>query len=214
MIWLEAHGLAGIRSLNSVLERLLAKSHSPTEIVSGQSDHFEINAGGQTLFAIAPIAIDLGISMLSRSTPFRISIENATNPLALIPGVHRACRLSVSMAAWWRDSEEPTLHLVQGGANGEYPHYQRFVLGDDTTHTHGLVTIICSSEAEGPEDLVPVTASFERIDCVASSEFIERHARILKTGIEIDTDSFDNLCEVANRVLAESTGTSRSGAGE
>jgi hypothetical protein len=214
VVWLEAHGFAGIRSLESVLERLLAKSHVPTEIVSGEFDHFEINAGGQTLFAIAPVAVDLGISMLSRSTLFRISIENAANPLALIPGVHRACRLSASMAAWWRDSEESILHLVQGGANGEYPQYQRFKLGDDAIHSRAHVTVICSSDAEGLGDLLPDTASFERIECVTANEFAERHARTLESGIEIETSSFDNLCEVANRVLVESTDTSRSGAGE
>lgn len=214
VVWLESHGFAGISSLESVLECLLAKSHVPTEIVSGESDHFKINAGGQTLFAIAPVAIDLGISMLARSTSFRISIENATNPLALIPGIHRVCVLSPSMAAWWRAPEEPILHLVQSGAIGEYPQYQRFKLGDDAIHSGDHVTVICSSDAEGFGDLLPDTTSFECIDCVIASEFAERHARTLAAGIEVETSSFEKLCEVADRVLVESTDISRSGAGE
>ena len=182
--------------------------------MSGESDNFKINAGGQTLFAIAPVAIDLGISMLARSTSFRISIENATNPLALIPGIHRVCVLSPSMAAWWREPEEPILHLVQSGAIGEYPQYQRFKLGDDAIDSGDHVTVICSSDAEGFGDLLPDTTSFERIDCVIASEFAERHARTLAAGIEVEASSFEKLCEVADRVLVESTDISRSGAGE
>jgi len=214
VVWLEVHGFAGISSLESVIEGLLAKSHVPTEIVSGEADNFEINAGGQTLFAIAPVAIDLGISMLSRSSPFRISIENATNPLALIPGIHRVCSLSASIVAWWRDTEGSIFHVVQSGASGEYPQYQRFKLDGDSTHARAHVTVVCSSEAEDLGELLPDTASLECIESVTASEFIERHAQVLAAGIEIDASSFNSLCEIADQVLVESTDTSRSGAGE
>lgn len=212
--WLEAHGFAGIRSLEAVLERLLAKNHVPTEIVSSESDHFAINAGGQTLFAIAPVAVDLGVSMLSRSTPFRITITNAVNPLAMIPGVHRARRYPGSIAAWWRAVDEPMLHLVHGGENCVYPEYQRFQLSDDDSQSAANVTLICSSESQDLRERLPDTTSLARIDCMTASAFAERHAQILDAGIEVDKSSFEKLCEVADRVLVESTDTSRSGAGE
>lgn len=212
--WLEAHGIAGIRSLEAVLDRLLAKNHVPTEIVSSEPDHFTINAGGQTLFAIGPVAVDLGASMLSRSSPFRITITNAVNPSAMVAGIHRGRRYPGSMAAWWRSTDEPILHLVRGGANCEYPEYQRFQLSADEEYLPGSVTLVCSTVFSELNDHIPDTAALDCLETIGTTEFANRYAQILDSGIEVDEGSFNSLCEVADRVLVESTDTSRSGAGE
>jgi len=193
ILWLETHGFSAIDSLEVVFPQFLAKNHVPTKIVSSEPEHFTINAGGQSLFAIASVAVDLGASMLSRSNPFRITITHARNPMAMIPAIHRGRRYPGSIAAWWRSEDGLILNLVQGGTGYDYPEFQCYEVSDDDCSSQNIVDIVCCTGMQKISDLAPDTSTLIGLEALGQAGFAERHNQSLDAGIQVDTESLAKL---------------------
>lgn len=211
---MDAHGLPGTGSIESTLTPMQKNGRSGLHIVSNESNGAVIDAGGQSLFAVAEAAIDLCVSLASKSAPGRVTIANGQNAIAVLSGIYRCSRMQNSLAAWWLDDDDSICHVVCASKADRYPEYKRFQLNENSDVAANSVEIICALDEQELTAYLPDTTSWETVESIDPEDFVARRRLYVDTGIEIDEIIYQQLCEIADRVLVESTDQSRSGAGE
>ena len=208
IVWLEMRGLPGLESVIDCLPELHACELRRAEPTANETLIKEYDAGNNSLLTTANSVVDAAIAGATNAATFHATVHNCTQQFAIVPELCRYSREGHAALAWWRD-EAADVHVVMSTASTPNPDYWQ--LPGETAKQLDQRTLMleCSTDAELLRANIP-----EARATISSGDFAERHEFCLLNGIEIDAQHYRLCCEVADKILVESTDASRDGAGE
>jgi len=209
IVWLEMRGLPGMASMMGCLPKLHACEIHRVPAAGNEAIVKDYDAGGNSLITTACSMVDAALAAATTSNSFHATVHSCTQQLAIIPELCRYGRQGYSAMAWWRDETDGRVHVAMSTAANANPDYWQLP-GEmaEQVSSHTLM-LECSTDPDSLHANVPdVSPTF------SATQFAEQHQSCLLNGIEIDAEHYRLCCELADKILVESTDVSRGGAGE
>jgi len=230
VVWLESHGLNGLAEVQQGLPYLNQRPHQYTSMqpVTGDDRWVSIDAKGESVLSCAGHAIDLAYTQACETTLGLVQLQHAHNRKLVIERlVNCGRRDDIGCIAFWCNGHGAvTEHVVnmvpvkRDQANGindkQYPQYRYYhIAGDALKYDQQSLYIMCSSDIELLNGQLKqyrhTVIGNETV--ISPQQFILAYAQSLEQGIMVNDTLLDNIHQLTQRILVESTAQSRSGAG-
>ncbi|WP_352284121.1 DUF3726 domain-containing protein [Pseudoalteromonas sp. Q18-MNA-CIBAN-0097] len=211
VLWLEKHGLNGLKELRQALPYLCDDADKPlSNVIYEDSTSAIIDAHNRSALNCIAAAVDLAHAKALETGIATVTVHNCHNRMFVLKALTDRGRRGISTAAYWKNgSDIITEHTAAILSGRRYPSYSSGVTNLITTgDDKQALTIICSSR-------VDLTTSLQSDDShMISAEKIEKNKNhSVNHGIEIDEDIWLKINYLGAGVLVENTDRSRLDAG-
>ncbi|ALS32476.1 MULTISPECIES: DUF3726 domain-containing protein [Pseudoalteromonas] len=211
VLWLEKHGLNGLKELRQALPYLCDDADKPlSNVIYEDSTSAIIDAHNRSALNCIAAAVDLAHAKALETGIATVTVHNCHNRMFVLKALTDRGRRGISTAAYWKNgSDIITEHTAAILSGRRYPSYSSGVTNLITTDDDKqALTIICSSR-------VDLTTSLQSDDShMISAEKIEKNKNhSVNHGIEIDEDIWLKINYLGAGVLVENTDRSRLDAG-
>lgn len=216
ILWLEKHGLNGLKELKRALPYITEDNTKPLNSVvfEGRTSAIIDSHNRSALNCIAA-AVDLAHAKALESGIATVTVHHCHNRIFSLKALTDCGRRGISVAAYWQNgSTTVTEHTAAIKAGHRYPSYSEAVTSLQTQETDPqTLTIICSSR-------VDLTSSLQASQGNRSVRYVDAEQVALNKdyavehGIEIDEPLWADINRLGAHVLVSASEQSRQGAGE
>lgn len=215
VLWLEKHGLDGLKELGPALEYLASDGDKPLSTVTYEdSTSAIIDSHGRSSLNCIAASIDLAHAKALESGIATVTVHNCHNRKFIMKALTDCGRRGISVVAYWRNGERSvTEHTVAIKAGARYPSYSTALTNlQATEEDQQALTIICSSR-------VDLTSSLQRsygnrkVSEISAERVEENRVETIDFGINIDEALWAEINRIGAGILVESTELSKQGAG-
>ncbi|QIT56060.1 DUF3726 domain-containing protein [Aquisalimonas sp. 2447] len=217
VLWLESHGLEGLRELHKALDFLPDERARPLTTLHRGPGLYVMDADGASALCRGSVAVDAGIAMSERHPMATVRMEGCHNRIFILADLARASRRGVSALAVWRNDhgDHPLAYTVAQRAGDALPTLR--VYWDDSPagpRQDQGITLAFSRDFDLLPQLHP-DVDGARIHYSAVPEDLALCSQErMATQIAVDEALWQQLKSLAARILVEATQASRRGAGE
>lgn len=211
VLWLEKHGLNGLRELKRALPYIAEDKNKPlSNVVYEDSTSATIDAHHRSALNCIPAAVDLAHAKALESGIATVTVHNCHNRIFILKALTDRGRSGISTAAYWQNGTDVvTEHTTSILSGKRYPSYSEAVtnLASNEQEKHAL-TIICSSRVDLTSSLQNLKGDF------TSARKVERNKKhTVEYGIEIDPALWAEINIIGEGVLVKNTEQSKKDAG-
>lgn len=214
--WMEAHGLDGIGALKKGLDFVLNEEKTqPPELIYQDADLCVVDAQHKSVLGNANLAVELGYTKCCARGLSVTKIRHCHNRILIIGYLSRIARRNTSITAFWRNSHEPLTEVLVSFKAGENEPdicmYSLPSVPEDTEANDGI-TLVMVNHVNLLPDLQP-DPSLDNLLQQNQHTIANWHEHSLAEGIEIETEVWQRLKDLAIKILVEASDDSRQGAG-
>lgn len=210
VLWLEKHGLNGLKELKSTLPYVGEDLHkSLSNVIYEDGTSATIDAHGRSALNCIASAVDLAHAKALVSGIATVTVHNCHNRMFVLKALTDRGRSGISAAAYWKNgSSKVTEHAAAIKSGHRYPSYSESVVKTVVNDDKQALTIICSSR-------VDLSLSLQSQDStIITPEQVERNKNdCVEHGITIDEEIWQEINNIGAGVLVENTERSRADAG-
>ena len=210
VLWLEKHGLHGLRELKNTLPYVGEDLHkSLSNVIYEDSTSATIDAHGRSSLNCIASAVDLAHAKALESGIATVTVHNCHNRMFVLKALTDRGRSGISAAAYWKNgSDNITEHAAAIKSGHRYPSYSESSVQTVGNGDKQALTIICSSR-------VDVGLSLQDQDSTIISPLqVERNKNhCVEHGITICEKLWEDINVIGQGVLVENTERSRADAG-
>ncbi len=215
ILWLEKHGLDGLRHLQRALPHIDEDGDKPlSSVVYEDSTSAIIDSHGRSALNCIAASVDLAHAKALENGIATVTVHNCHNRMFILKALTDRGRCGISVAAYWQNGNATvTEHTAAIKAGERYPSYSEAVTslaanGDDQQ----ALTIICSSRVDLTTSLQQSSGN-RNVRYISAAQVAENKQRSVEQGIEIDAGLWAEINRIGEGVLVENTEQSRQGAG-
>ena len=215
ILWLEKHGLNGLKELERALPFITADKEKPlSEVVYEDSTSAIIDSKDRSALNCIAASVDLAHAKALESGIATVTVHNCHNRMFILKALTDCGRRGISVAAYWRNgSETVTEHTVAIKAGERYPSYSEAVTTLPVTdEDKQALTIICSSRVDLTTSLQNSRGNHQ-VKYISSEQIQRNKEQSIDFGIEIGDELWQKINEIGAKVLVENSDRSRQGAG-
>lgn len=218
VVWLEQCGLQGIAHLARCINSLQQSGQPEPQLTDVAPDQMSLDLGGNSALAWGNTAVELLFNGASQAGFATINLEHCRHRIFILQPLAEFASRGINCLAHWQQPGDPVMEtFAMFEAGGHYPAYQTWqASASPTMGRDQRLLLMCS---EGAEPLLDYQAE-QRERGVSTLRRIEADAlrdqrkNSVNCGMEVDSDFWETLCLLGERVLVESSDFSRSrGAG-
>lgn len=214
--WMEAHGLGGVAALKKGLDYLLTEDPNETPTLVYQDADFSVlDAHNHSILGNASLALELGYARARARGLSITKIRHCHNRVLVIGYLSRLARRGMNVTAFWRNSHEPLIEQVVGFKAGhpvpEICVYSLEEVPEDTERNDGITLMMANHV-----DLLPSLRSdyaLTNLMWQTEGDLERQRDQALVEGLEVESELWQTLKSLADRLLVEASAGSRSGAG-
>lgn len=214
--WMEAHGLGGVAALKKGLDYLLTEDPNETPTLVYQDADFSVlDAHNHSILGNASLAVELGYARARARGLSITKIRHCHNRVLVIGYLSRLARRGMNVTAFWRNSHEPLIEQVVGFKAGhpvpEICVYSLEEVPEDTERNDGITLMMANHV-----DLLPSLRSdyaLTNLMWQTEGDLERQRDQALVEGLEVESELWQTLKSLADRLLVEASAGSRSGAG-
>jgi len=217
VLWLEKHGLNGLLELKAAMPYINSDSGKPlSTVIYEDSSSAIIDSQGRSALNCVAAAVDLAHAKALESGIATITVRNCHNRKFVLKAITDCGRRGISAVAYWQNgSSSISEHTAAIKAGERYPAYSEATTAlapnpDDDEHQS--LTIICSSRIDLSSSLQHSKGN-RHAQSVDSRQIELNKEHAVDMGFDVDEALWNEINEVGNRVLVESSEQSRMGAG-
>tara|TARA_R110000744_G_scaffold2188_10_gene8643 strand:+ start:5992 stop:6729 length:738 start_codon:yes stop_codon:yes gene_type:complete len=211
VLWLEKHGLNGLKELKQALPYIYEDRNKPlSNVIYEDSTSATIDAHNRSALNCIAAAVDLAHAKALESGIATVTVHNCHNRMFVLKALTDRGRSGISAAAYWQNgSKKVTEHTAAIGSGKRYPSYSEGITNlTNSQNDKQALTIICSSRVDITSSLQSSASRF------ISSEQIEKNKQhTVEHGIEIEPEVWAEVNRIAAGVLVENTAASKKDAG-
>ncbi|MFQ3327811.1 MAG: LDH2 family malate/lactate/ureidoglycolate dehydrogenase [Parasphingorhabdus sp.] len=211
VVWLETHGLDGFDRLQAALAYLNTTGPTHAELIEEGTNYLFLDGNDSSILLCGSEAIDLLSAQIMEGSAARLQLNNCYNRTFILQRLVKAAQRNLAFIAYWR--QDDCCIKVSIAAGADLPEHQTFSMAEDIDPQS--LTVFAGT------DLVVVEQQFS--EQIAIGELIETYSSAgmsicyqdsVEQGIEIDEVLWSTLEGLVERILVESTESSRAGAGD
>ncbi|MEH6358504.1 MAG: DUF3726 domain-containing protein [Pseudomonadales bacterium] len=217
LIWMEMHGLQGLRELSRGLPYLCKEECTPAGITYEDGNVAVVDTHGNGGLAYVELATGLAYSNALKSGFSYVRMDHCHNRKMIIKSMVNYARRGMNCLAFWRNGSDPMVeYVVSIAAYAQYPDYLEYSASQleklDDKHS---VSILCSQNFQMLQAFASGVLSEDKasVTTISSEQMAANHSQALEQGIEIEPELWEELNSLTERILVESTDASRAGAG-
>lgn len=211
VLWLEKHGLHGLRELSLALPYIDADRDKPlSKVIYEDSTSAIIDAHNRSALNCIASAVDLAHAKALETGIATVTVHNCHNRIFVLKALTDRGRSGISAAAYWRNgSSQVSEHTAAIGSNQRYPSYSEAKTNlQPSPNDKQALTIICSSRVDLSSSL-----QSSQSQSVSPIEVELNKEHTIEGGIEIDATCWQKINDIGAGVLVENTEQSRRDAG-
>jgi LDH2 family malate/lactate/ureidoglycolate dehydrogenase len=215
IVWLEKHGLQGLGELERTLPYIKGDSEKElSTLIYQDSTAAIIDCHNRSSLNNIPAAVDLAYTKALVSGIATVTVHNCHNRMFVLKAITDCGRRGISAVAYWKNGATRSReHTVSIGAGHRYPSYQE-ALTDLCAHSSDRqsLVIICSAQVDLKTSLQQSTKHRE-IKKISAAQIELNKERSIDCGITISEELWQQINQIGDGVLVESSDQSRQGAG-
>ncbi|MDX1319662.1 MAG: DUF3726 domain-containing protein [Oceanospirillum sp.] len=215
ILWLEKHGLNGLKELEHALPFITADQDKPlSEVVYEDSTSAIIDSKNRSALNCIAASVDLAHAKALESGIATVTVHNCHNRMFILKALTDCGRRGISVAAYWRNgTQSVTEHTVAIKAGERYPSYSKAETSlPSTPEDKQAMTIICSSRVDLTTSLQNSKGN-HRVLHISEEEIQRNKEFTIDNGIDIDDQLWQKINEIGANILVENSDRSRLGAG-
>lgn len=217
VVWLQARGLEGVDCLLAAAPRLEASETNPSPTLAPLAKDGQwqtIDFQDDSWFRLGDLVFDRVIAAARLRPSPHFKILHGHDHLAVLPGLARCAKAGLAGWARWTDSAQGWSYqswIEAGNSDPEYVAWPNQGSAQDSSDT---VELCCGTEsalraAPGP---APAAAGTDPLQ-VTAQQFKQRFDSSIDHGVPLAGSAYQQLNDIARRVLIEASEASRRGAG-
>ena len=218
VVWLEQCGLQGLTLLSRCIDSLEQSGQPEPQLTDVAPDQMSLDVGGNSTLAWGSTAVELLFSGASQAGFATLNLEHCRHRIFILQPLAEFASRGINCLAHWQLPGDPVMEtFALFGAGGHYPTYQTWQASAALTMDRDqCLVLMCSEDVEPLLDYQAVqrdrgVSNLRRIEADALRD---QRKNSVNCGLEVDSDFWDTLCLLGERVLVESSDVSRSrGAG-
>jgi LDH2 family malate/lactate/ureidoglycolate dehydrogenase len=211
VVWLETHGLDGFDRLQAALAYLNTIGPTHAELIEEDTSYSVLDGNDSSILLCGSEAIDLLSAQIMEGSAAGLQLNNCYNRTFILQRLVKAAQRDLAFIAYWR--QDACCIKVSIAAGADLPEHQTFSLAeviDPQSLTVFAGTDLVVVEQQFSEQI----AIGELIETYSSAEMSICYQDSVEQGIEIDEVLWSTLEGLVERILVESTESSRAGAGD
>lgn len=215
IIWLEKHGLDGLRELEHALPFIDADSDKPLSTVMYEdSTSAIINSHGRSALNCIAASVDLAHAKALESGIATVTVHNCHNRKFILKALTDCGRRGISVVAYWKNgASNVTEYTAAIKAGARYPSYSEALtnLQASEEDQHSL-TIICSSRVDLTSSLQNSYGN-RKASHISALQVEENKTQSVDFGLDISDELWSAINQIGARILVENSISSQQGAG-
>ncbi|WP_417223920.1 DUF3726 domain-containing protein [Amphritea sp.] len=215
ILWLEKHGLDGLKELQSALPYIGDDSSKPlSTVIYEDSTAAVIDSHDRSALNCIAASVDLAHAKALENGIATVTVHNCHNRMFILKALTDCGRRGISVTAYWQNgSQTITEHTAAIKAGERYPSYSEAVT-NLTTHIDDkqALTIICSSRVNLASSLQQSQGNYKARHISAEQIQLNKEQSV-DDGISIDAELWAEINRIGDGVLVANTERSRQGAG-
>lgn len=215
VLWLEKHGLDGLKELEYALVFLASDGDKPLSTVTYEdSTSAIIDSHGRSSLNCIAASIDLAHAKALECGIATVTVHNCHNRKFVMKALTDCGRRGISVVAYWRNGGRAvTEHTVAIKAGARYPSYSTALTNLQATEDdQQTLTIVCSSRVDLTSSLQSSYGNRNAID-ISAQRVEENRIYTLDFGVDIDETLWHEINRIGSGILVENTLQSSQGAG-
>jgi len=210
VLWLEKHGLNGLKELKHALPYVGEDFDKPlSNVIYEDSTSATIDAHHRSALNCIAAAVDLAHAKALESGIATVTVHNCHNRMFILKALTDRGRRGISAAAYWKNgSSTVTEHTAAIRSGQRYPSYSEAVTNLSSDEDKQALTIICSSRVDLTSSLQNANSLF-----ISPKQVEKNKEHTVEFGIEIDEEVWQKINQLGDGVLVENTESSRADAG-
>ncbi|MFK0572044.1 DUF3726 domain-containing protein [Endozoicomonas sp.] len=217
ILWLEKHGLSGLRELKQALGYIRSdRDKAMSVVVYEDSTSAIIDSNGRSALNCIAASVDLAHGKALEAGISTITVHNCHNRMFILKALTDCGRRGISVAAYWQNgSTTVTEHTAAIKAGARYPSYSESTtdMSSNDAGDKQSITIICSSRVDFTTSL-QYSSGNHNSRYISAEQVAVNKEYTVDHGIEIDSELWAEIKRIGADVLVESSARSRQGAGD
>lgn len=215
VLWLEKHGLDGLKELECALSFLQLDREKPlSTVIYEDSTSAVIDSHGRSALNCIAASIDLAHAKALECGIATVTVHNCHNRKFILKALTDCGRRGISVVAYWKNGKSSvTEHTAAIKAGARYPSYSTALTNLQTSEEdQQALTIICSSRVDLTSSLQSSYGNRKTSD-ISAQRVEENKIYTVDFGIDIDESLWNEINRIGAGTLVENTVQSRQGAG-
>ncbi len=215
ILWLEKHGLDGLKELERALPFISVDRDKPlSTVIYEDSSSAIIDSHGRSALNCIAASVDLAHAKALECGIATVTVYNCHNRKFILKALTDCGRRGISVAAYWQNGTQAiTEHTAAIKAGARYPSYSEALTNlPANSEDRQALTIICSSRVDLTSSLQNSYGN-RNASHISAQQVEENKTHSVDFGIEIDEWLWSEINRIGEGVLVESSEQSRQGAG-
>lgn len=212
--WLQVHGEQGFGELQRALPYVADSQRPPLQLLAEESQALLFDCHGRSGLNCMPSIIELAQTKVLELGCVNVKVRNCHNRKFILKLLVDCARQGISALAYWQNGKQPVSeHVASIAAGACYPSYSEALLGDTSAADTQTLTLLLSTRIDLGGQLHGSAAQRSGYRQVSPEQFARAFQGALEGGMDISIELWQQLNQLAEAVLVESSEQSRSGAG-
>ncbi|MDE8604383.1 DUF3726 domain-containing protein [Marinomonas sp. RSW2] len=215
ILWLEKHGLEGLKELENALPFIATDHDKPlSTVIYEDSTSAIIDSHGRSSLNCIAASVDLAHAKALECGIATVTVRNCHNRKFILKALTDCGRRGISVVAYWKNGVTlVTEHTAAIKAGARYPSYSEALTNLQTSEDDlQALTIICSSRVDLTSSLQQSYGN-RKTNHVSAQQVEENKTYSVDFGIDINEILWTNINDIGEGILVENTEQSRQGAG-
>ncbi|MBR9827306.1 MAG: DUF3726 domain-containing protein [Oceanospirillales bacterium] len=211
ILWLEKHGLNGLKELEHALPFIDEDSSKPlSSVIYEDSTSAIIDSHGRSALNCIAAAVDLVHAKALESGIATVTVHNCHNRMFVLKALTDCGRRGISVAAYWQNGDQNMTEYTAAIKAGErYPSYSEATTClSASPEDKQALTIICSSRVN-----LSTTLNHRNTRLLDAEQVEINKEHSVNQGIEISPALWAEINRIGAAVLVENSDRSRADAG-
>lgn len=212
--WLQVHGELGFGELQRALPYVADSQRPATELLAEESQALLFDCHGRSGLNCLPSIVELAQTKVLEQGCVNVKVRNCHNRKFVLKLLVDCARQGISGLAYWQNGKQPVSeHVASIAAGALHPSYSEALLGDDSVPDTQTLTLLLSTRIDLLGQLHGSSSQRNGYRQVSPEQFARAGQASLESGMDISIELWQQLNQLAEAVLVESSEQSRSGAG-
>lgn len=213
--WLQVHGEQGFGELQRALPYVADSQRPALQLLAEESQALLFDCFGRSALNCLPSIVELAQTKVLEQGCVNVKVRNCHNRKFILKLLVDCARQGISALAYWQNGKQPVSeHLASIAAGAAYPCYSEALLADTGNAADAqTLTLLLSTRIDLGGQLHGSAAQRSGYRQVSPEQFARAGQGALEGGMDISIELWQQLNQLAEAVLVESSEQSRSGAG-
>lgn len=212
--WLQVHGEHGFGELQRALPYVADSQRPAMQVLAEESQALLADCFGRSALNCLPSIVELAQTKVLEQGCVNVKVRNCHNRKFILKLLVDCARHGISALAYWQNGKQPVSeHVASIAVGAGYPSYSEALLADAGAADTQTLTLLLSTRIDLSGQLHGSAAQRSGYRQVSPEQFARASQSALEGGMDISIELWQQLNQLAEAVLVESSEQSRSGAG-